>query len=174
VKIKMTLSPDSIDAAIKKLEDYQKKLENVAVEIAKRLTDLGYSVAFDIMAGHIYSGETITSLQVEQVGENKFVLKAGSPALLFFEFGAGTRGSGHPLDGKFGMGPGTYPGQTHAFDPKGWWFPTDDANLAIRTDKNGQMWAHSYGNPPYKPFYTASQRMKADLLKVAKEVMQDY
>ena len=51
---------------------------------------------------------------------------------------------------------------------------TDDANLAIRTDKNGQMWAHSYGNPPYKPFYTASQRMKADLLKVAKEVMQDY
>jgi hypothetical protein len=125
------------------------------------------------MAEHVYSGETISSLQVYQESANKFILQAGSVALLFFEFGAGAIGYGHPLAGEFGMGPGTYPQQTRAFDPNGWWFPTDDANLAVRTNKDGQMWGHSYGNEPHMPFYQASQQMRADLLKVAREVMKD-
>lgn len=172
MKIKISLNPSSIDAAIKQLEDYQKDLERKAGELCERLANLGYSVAFQIMSGHIYSGETISSLQVQEIDATHYVLLAGSVALLFFEFGAGVIGSGHPLAGEMGMGPGTYPGQKHALDPNGWWFPTDDANLIIRTDKNGQGWGHSKGNPPYMPFYNASKQIRADLLKTAQEVFK--
>ncbi len=175
MKIKISLSEASIDAAIKQLEQYQTKVANAGAKIAERLANIGYEVAWGIMAENIYSGETISSLQVYQESENKFILRAGSVALLFFEFGAGvTFGDGHenPQVNGTNMGPGTYPGQTHANDPKGWWFPTDDANLAIRTDKDGQMWGHSYGNPPHMPFYRASQKIRAEVLNVAREVFQ--
>ena len=163
-------SASSIDEAIKKLEAYGNTLDGKAQELSKMLADLGYEAAFQIMGEHVYTGETISSLQVQEIDPNHYLLLAGSTALLFFEFGAGVIGGGHPKADEMGMGPGTYPGQTHAFDPNGWWFPTDDQNLIIRTDKNGQGWGHSRGNQPYMPFYNASQQIRADLLKCAQEV----
>lgn len=174
MKISLDLfDPSSIDKAIQQLEDYSDGLEKKAGILCERLADIGYKVAFQIMGEHIYSGETISSLQVQEIDPIHYVLLAGSVALLFFEFGAGVGGAGHPLAGEFGMGPGTYPGQKHANDPNGWWFPTDDANLAIRTDEEtGIMWAHSKGNPPYMPMYNASQQIRNDLLKTAQEVFK--
>ena len=173
--MKITLdafSASSIDEAIRQLETYSKTLDGKAQELAEKLANLGYETAYQIMAGHVYSGETISNLIVQEVDANHYTLLAGSVALLFFEFGAGVRGAGHPKAAEMGMGPGTYPGQKHALDPNGWWFPTDDANLIIRTDKNGQGWGHSRGNPPYMPFYNASQQIRADLLTCAQEVFQ--
>lgn len=165
--------PSSIDRAIAQLEEYSDSLDRKAQELCERLANIGYAVAFQIMGEHIYSGETISSLQVQEIDPTHYVLLAGSVALLFFEFGAGVGGGGHPLAGEFGMGPGTYPGQKHADDPNGWWFPTDDANLAIRIDEEtGIMWAHSKGNPPYMPMYNASQKIRNDLLKTAQEVFK--
>lgn len=163
---------DSIDKAIAQLEEYSGSLEKKAGILCERLANIGYEVAFQIMSGHVYSGETISNLQVQEIDPTHYVLLDGSVALLFFEFGSGINGGGHPMAGEMGMGPGTYPGQTHALDPNGWWFPTDDANLAVRTDKNGQMWGHSKGNPPYMPFYNAKQQIRSDLLKVAQEVFK--
>lgn len=163
---------DSIDKAIKKLGEYSDSLEQKANQLCEKLANLGYEVAFQIMGEHIYSGETISSLQVQEVGQNKYEIIAGSVALLFLEFGAGTIGAGHPLAGDFGMGPGTYPGQKHALDANGWWFPTDDSNLAISTSKDGQMWGHSRGNVPQMPMYNASRKIREDLLRVAQEVFK--
>lgn len=139
----------------------------------RRLSLLGYDVAYGIMGGHVYSGETIGSLSVVEESPTRHILMAASKAILFFEFGAGVSGGGHPLAGDFGMGPGTYPGQTHAFNPNGWWFPTDDPNLIVKTNRDGQGFGHSYGNPPHMPFYNASRRMRDDLLDVAREVFQE-
>ena len=161
---------DSIDKAIKKLDEYGNSLEQKANQLCEKLANLGYEVAFQIMGEHIYSGETISSLQVQEIEPNKYEIIAGSVALLFLEFGAGTVGAGHPLDDEFGMGPGTYPGQKHAFDANGWWFLTDDENLAIRKSKDGKMWGHSRGNPPQMPMYNASRKIREDLLRVAQEV----
>lgn len=163
-------SPSSIDAAIDKIENYGKSLEKKAQEVCKRLGNLGYEVAFQLLAEHIYSGETISSLQLIEENPNKYVLQAGSVALLFLEFGSGVQGVGHPLAGQFNMGAGTYPGQKHALDPNGWWFPTDDANLAVYTDKSGQMWGHSKGNPPQMPMYQTSLKIREDAEKVVREV----
>ena len=172
MRIHIDLSESSIDSAIQQINEYKTRVHNAGAEIAERLANLGYTVAWGIMAGNVYSGETISSLQVLQESETRFVLQAGSPALLFFEFGAGVNGGGHPLNAELNMGPGTYPGEGHWNDPNGWWFPTDDPNLAVRTNKNGEMWGHSYGNPPHMPFYRASRAMRDDLIRVAKEVLQ--
>lgn len=172
-KIKLKLSMDSINQALKEVKAYQKKVEGAGEEIAKQLSEIGYSVAYSVMQGHVFSGETIESLTLEKKGEGRYVLYAESQAILFFEFGAGVRyGGGHPWDDDFGFGPGTYPGNGHWDDPNGWWFPTDDPRLVIRRDKNGQGWGHSYGNKPHMPFYNADRAMRDSLLTVAKAVLR--
>lgn len=169
----ITVNVRGLDETIRRLEEYRDKVQRAAEEIVRRLSLLGYDVAYQIMGGHIYSGETIGSLTIVEESPTKHILMAGSQALLFFEFGAGAGGGGHPLAGEFGFGPGTYPGQTHAFDPNGWWFPTDDPALIVRYGKDGQGYGHSYGNQPHMPFYNASRKMRDDLLDVAREVFQE-
>lgn len=173
--IKVRLSSDSIDQAVRELTDYRNSLQSKAAKLAERLANAGFEVAFSIMAGHVYSGETLSSLTVMQLSDTKFVLTAGSVALLFLEFGAGfpAVADEHELAGDLGMGIGTYPGQTHAFDQNGWWFETDDANLAKYTTKSGKMYAHSYGVTPRKPFYAASVEMRDSIVKIAREVFAE-
>lgn len=172
MKIRVELSDASIDAAVAQLTAYREKLNRVGNEIAEKLSQLGYQTAYLIMNEHIYSGDTIGSLTVEEVGPAKYILKAGSQALLFFEFGAGINGGGHPLAGEFGFGPGTYPGKGHWNNPHGWFYETDDPDLIVKYGKDGQGLGHSYGNPPHMPMYLASREMRDELLNVAKEVMQ--
>jgi hypothetical protein len=174
--ITIKLNTASINQAIKELKAYQKKVENAGAEIAKRLANLGYEVAYGIMDGHVFSGETIESLEVVDAGEGKFILQAGSQALLFFEFGAGVTYSSekNPLSDEFGFGPGTYPNaKGHWNDPNGWWYETDDPRLTVRVDSKGQGLGHSYGNPPHMPFYKASKAMRDALLETAKEVLSE-
>lgn len=172
-KIKFSLSEKSISDAIKQLDDYRKKVENLGKEIAYRLSQLGYDVVYSILSDHVFTGETLDSLKVEEKGEGKYFLIANSKAILFFEFGAGVRyGNGHPIAKELGFGPGTYPGKGHWDDPNGWWYPTDDPRLIVKYDKNGQGYGHSYGNPPYMPFYTASKQMRENILSIAKELLK--
>lgn len=172
-KITIKLNTRSIDAAIKEVRAYSESLKSKTIEFSKRLGEVGFTVADSVMSGHVFSGETRESLQLVDYADGRMALTAGSEALLFFEFGAGARyGGGHPWDDDFGFGPGTYPGNGHWDDPFGWWFPTDDPRLKIRTDKNGQGWGHSYGNKPYMPFYKASVEMRSKVVQIAREVFK--
>ena len=170
----ITVNVQGLDGAIRRLAALSRSLDDYAHEIVNRLSLIGYDVAYQIMGEHVYSGETIGSLTIVENDPTHFTLMASSVALLFFEFGAGLGGYGHPLAGQFHMGPGTYPGQTHALDPNGWWYPTNDPALIIlrNNDPDAEFagWGHSYGNPPHMPMYSASQKMKEDLLTVAREV----
>lgn len=167
----ITVTIRGLDEVINRLDEYSSSLERKAQEICHRLAQIGYDVAYSIMAGHVYSGETASSLTIEEISPTEYMVWAESKALLFFEFGAGVNGGGHPQAGEFGFGPGTYPGQKHALDPKGWWFPTDDPSLIVRIGKDGQGYGHSYGNPPYMPFYNAGAKIRGDLEQVAREVL---
>ena len=169
--IRMTLNPQSIDKAIRELEAYRDGLQKKADAIAHGLAELGYTVAAGILAQHVFDGETLGSLTVEQESEGKYILYAQSRAILFVEFGAGAKAGTHPLGADLGLGAGTYPNQKHAFDPQGWWFETTDSRLIVYTSKKtGKSYGHSYGNPAYMPFGLASEAMKRDLLAVAKGV----
>jgi len=168
--IRMTLNPADIDRAIKELESYSKSLSAKADAIANALTQMGYSVAASILSSHAFDGDTLRSLTVESEGDGKYVLYAESEAILFVEFGVGARAGSNPLGAELGMGSGTYPGQTHANDPNGWWFPTNDPRLIVRVGEDGQGWGHSFGYPARMPFAMADETMKQDILRVAKGV----
>ena len=167
-KYVISLDGKGIDEAIKGIEEHKKWLERKTDELAQRLADKGYTVALDIMAGHIFDGETVASLKVEKLSEGHYVVKAASRALLFLEYGTGIRGGGHPEPN--GYGPGTYPGQKHAFDPGGWWYPTDDPRLILATNKEGQGFGHSYGMPAAAPMYNGVKEAEMELTSLVQEV----
>lgn len=162
--VRCSLDSDSIGRAIERVKKYRDWVAQWPNRVGKRLADLGYQVVITILNDHVWSGETLNNLSVEKVGEGQFVLTTSSQAILFFEFGAGVVGYGHPLAATFGFGPGTYP-PTNPDDPKwddagGWWFV-----------KDGRRY-HTYGNPPYMPFYQADVKIKENLLLVCREELQ--
>lgn len=159
--IRMTLDPASIDDAIRKLEEYSNSLERKANELCERLANMGALYAEWNFSGVLYAGDIDFNVTVEPQGEGTYLIKAGGQTVLLLEFGAGARhGYGHPLAGELGMGPGTYPGQKHAFDPKGWWF------------RQGGNKIHTYGNAPGMPMYNAAQDLRNEIQKVAQEVFK--
>ena len=81
--------------------------------------------------------------------------------ILFIEFGAGIHynKTEHPQADELGYGVGTYPGQTHAFNEKGWWYTDDMGNPH-----------HSYGTKATMPLYSAYAEMIARVDQIAREV----
>ena len=57
------------------------------------------------------------------------------------------------------MGTGTFPGQTHAEDPEGWWYQTLDG-----------VWHHSKGIAPTMPMAKAQAEIYDQIASVAREV----
>lgn len=162
MKIKCLLTPSSIDAAIKQLEDYRDSLERKAQEICKRLADMGALYAEWNFSGVLYAGDIDYHITVDRLDENTYVIKADGESVLFMEFGAGVKhGYGHPQADEFGMGPGTYPnGKGHWNDPKGWWF-----------GEKGH-WTHTYGNAPGMPMYNAAKDLRKEIMNVVREVFK--
>lgn len=171
--IQIRLSDSSIKAAIKDLEATKRKLENLQTELVKRLLEIGAESVRTTLSGHTYTGETIGTVDVEiatRGGEVRGVLSVGGQAILFLEFGAGLIGYGHPRAGEFGYGPGTYPGNGHWDNSTGWWYPTNDPALAIRTDNKGQGWGFSRGTKPLMPMQIATELIKREIYSVVKEL----
>lgn len=79
--------------------------------------------------------------------------------MLMLEFGSGLRAE-NPANIS-GVGTGTFPSQTHAKDPGGWWY----------MDLDGE-WHHSKGVSAKMPMYFAGKEMREKLVRIAKEVFQ--
>jgi len=151
----------SIDNAIMELETYSRSLDRKAQELCERLADMGALYAEWNFSGVQYAGDIDYHITVEKGEGNTYLIKAQGQTVLFMEFGAGIRhGGGHPQAAEFGMGPGTYPGQKHALDPKGWWF------------RQGKNKIHTYGNAPGMPMYNAAKDLRNEILTVAQEVFK--
>lgn len=89
------------------------------------------------------------------------VKEADVSPLLMVEFGAGLRANNAwAATASHGRGgTGTFPGQTHAFDPEGWWYQ----------DLGGE-WHHSYGVTPTMPMGHALSEMMDQIHSTAMEV----
>lgn len=157
--INMSLNAASIDAAIQEIREYQAFIRRKTEEFAARLADdgavkalLGYEQAY-------YRGPKDVDVVVEERGNNTYAIVASGETVLILEFGAGiTYGYGHPQAGGFGYGPGTYPGQKHALDPKGWWLPKDAGG------------GHTFGNAPSMTMYKTSKDLRDRMAEIAREV----
>lgn len=152
---------DGIDRLQKKFVEYWLWLVTCAQKLVDRLAEEGVTAAqwyFDYAA---YDG--VNDVTVTQIpgGAMKAKVRADGNAVLFIEFGAGyLMGYGHP--DPQGFGPGTYPGQTHAFDPNGWFLPKE-AQIASGQKK-------SYGNPPAAAMYNTVKHLEGRIGELAREV----
>lgn len=151
----------SIDAAITQLHDYTVWIERKANELVKRLADMGAVLASVEFSRVPYTGPKFVDISVDDLGENRYAIVASGETVLILEFGAGIKyGNGHPLEGQFGMGAGTYPGQKNALNPNGWWLPKE---------RGGE---HTYGNPPSMAMYHTGRELRNRIEEVAREVFR--
>ena len=170
------LSQKEIKSAMKQLRMYQQETSEKIVRFAWRLADIGVSFAENnagYFGKYITFGRTVTA---EKTGATAIVYAinkqlivrewkladdtiktAEISPILMAEFGSGAKAN-NPDAGKFGMGRGTFPGQTHAFEEEWWWMTVDGE------------WKHSSSVSADMPMSQACSEMIANVRKIAKEV----
>ena len=159
--ISVDLSEKGIDRLSKKLDEYERWIKRKTTKLVNALAERGCHLSQIYFSTATYDGDNDVKVTVKKRGEHAAAVIATGKATLFIEFGAGyMMGYGHPEPQEYG--PGTYPGQTHAFDPNGWYF----------TDSGGNK-VHSFGNPPAAPMYVTVKDLEMELEKIAQEVFAD-
>ena len=176
-KITMNLSVSSIQNAIKELRQYQNDLDRKCEIFCQRLAELGIQTAkentgnFGKYISFTYEVKdrtkgckavmvaTNTGIIHSEWQTKEGVKSADVSPILMCEFGSGLKAE-NPK-GIPGVGTGTFPGQTHAEDPNGWYW----------MDLDGE-WHHSYGVTPKMPMYHASIEMILNIQKIAREVFR--
>lgn len=177
-RIGMPLSVSGVRQAQRELRRYRDDLQKKCEVFIERLAEKGIAVASQNVGGygkyiifsthttpqrHGYSGVMMATqtgiITSEWRTADGSIKSADVSPLLMIEFGSGLAGMEHPRAHIFGMGTGTFPGQTHAEDPEGWWY----------MDVAGE-WHHSYGIAPELPVYKAAMEMRRELVATAREV----
>lgn len=170
-------SVSSIEALQKELIAYRDSLDYKMEQIVSRLAEKGIEVAKDNVGNF---GHHITfTYKIEQNSKGiKAIMIAKDSSriistwksygeiktaevspILMAEFGSGAKAE-NPKD-VAGVGQGTFPNQTHAFDAEGWYW----------MDENDE-WHHSDGYTPTHPMIRAYEEMEKQIIKVAKEVFR--
>lgn len=184
MKIKVSLNKaGSIQSVIKKLQAYEDSLDVKMEKFISRLADVGVQAAYMNTGqynGYIMFRKKVTGdangVRAVIIGSDitKIVRewKSGhaivSP-LLMAEFGSGWKAI-NP-HGVKGVGQGTFPGQTHAFDKQGWFWEDNNPEGAIG-ERKGYYLHHSYGESPSLPMHHACVEMIADVQRIAREVFR--
>lgn len=183
MKIEFDLSKNGIKALQQALKDYKADIKNKAQLFVERLADLGIETA--VMTVGEYGSYITFSRNVEQTKDgisgvmyatsgtirrrwqtNSGIKEADISPLLMAEFGSGNEAVdaiGAPTAQKaleLGMGQGTFPDQTHAFEPYWSWKDLDG------------VWHESSGEMPTMPLFRAYLSMEADLIRIAQEVFK--
>ena len=168
-------NPKSIQECIKQIESYRDDLPRKCQEICQRLCEIGQQTAL-VAIQESPQGRAVTlrmDIDPSQIGCKAILIGTGKTVtddkgrtynlLLGIEFGSGIKynPTENPLASDFSMGVGTFPGQTHAKDPRGWHYLDKDGN-----------WKHSYGVKATMPFYKAMTDIYRNINKVVKEVFE--
>lgn len=171
MKISIKLDTRSVKMAIRNIERYKRQLDEKCSLFVSRLADKGIETA-KLNCGDygnlITFSKTITNSNHVAVGR---LIAVGTPMerlrsgqvitadpLLLAEFGSGWEAK--VLDDVGGVGQGTFPEQTHAFNPQGWWYRDIETGESV----------HNYGESPTFPMHSASIAMIYEINDVAKEV----
>ena len=156
----MSLSTASIDNAIKELKAFKVSLDQKKDKLLEELANIGVKEASVRFTTAMYDGVNDSSVTLETITDG-YCIKAEGKAVAFIEFGAGVyhnpgepypnpRPSGIVGIGEYGKGYGKR---------QAWGF----------TDASGEV-VVTHGNPAAMPMWYASEEMKNNILKVAREV----
>ena len=176
--INISLSVKSVNEAIRQLQQHKQSLQHNCVQLVSELADMGIEVAQNNVGGF---GRYITfekRIDADKYGCKAIILAtetgqiksqwqtsdgvktADVSPLLMAEFGSGWRAQPHFDDDRGGQG--TFPDQTRAKDPDGWYWRDLEGNLH-----------HSYGITPTMPMYKAYEEIENNIISKAKEVFKD-
>lgn len=152
------------------IRNYRTNISRLNDKFARRLAEEGFDVAsMSIQSStHYDHDKPVGTLEIhrEETGEvSSCTLTFTGEQVLFIEFGAGFYWNDKVIQTswaeQFGYGVGTYPGQTHANDEKGWsYFGEDD------------RWHHTRGTEATMPMFNAKQTMRERFVQIAREVYQ--
>ena len=167
--IRMTLDPDSINAAVKELRDYAKWVQRKAEELRNRIA---YFIAKDAsavfntaVADDLIGEDAVTGsvdVSVEDNGNVTLVIASGEDAV-FMEFGAGVYYNGavgsspNPIGAGLGFTIGSYGKGNGAKDV--WGYRGQDGEIHL-----------THGTPASMPMYRAMMSVINDIVQIAREV----
>ena len=158
--ISMSLTVESIGAAIKELNAYKEQIKRKTAMLCERLALLGAQEASVRFATAMYDGNNDTAVSVEPTLTGWSIIASGQ-AVCFIEFGAGVyhnaaepypnpRPSGVVGIGQYGKG----------YGKRRMWGYYDEAGELVKTR----------GNPAGMPMYYATVEMERAVAQIAKEV----
>ena len=158
--IKMSLSTESIDNAIKELTAYRDSIDRKKNMLLERLGEIGIKEASVRFTTAMYDGDNDSNVTLE-ANSNGYVILAEGNAVAFIEFGAGVyHNPGEPYpnprpDGIVGIGEYGY-GRGKR---KAWGYRDNGGDIKI-----------THGNPAAMPLWYASEEMRKNILTIAREV----
>ena len=153
-----------VESIIKNITNIQKTLPEQMENFLRNLMNAGIPI-IDLnyvksRGGNDYTTQHSTRVEVTSSGSRIIAtLYVSGVDIAFVEFGAGIffHAGGHPLESEFGMGVGTYPNQTHAYD-NFWWYKGEDGQSHF-----------SKGIGAHAPVYKAGQEMISRFDEIARE-----
>jgi hypothetical protein len=161
-------SKQSINMAIRRLNEYKKEVETKATELAQRLTDLGAEIVRMkiVEMGAYYSGELLSGVDgYFSPSLNAGFVRVTSDHVAFVEFGTGVVGQSNPhKNGEYlSLASWGYATGSKIFTTKdgrvGWVYPTDDGGFRFTEGM------------PSRPFmYETALELERQYMQIAKEV----
>ena len=169
--IKVRLNEQSIDRAIKELNDYKKWLTDKTKEFLKALADEGVEIASAKFGQAVYDGTNDVTCQMEDRGENKVAVMAIGSVTLFIEFGTGVRyPDNHPEAAENGMVRGAYGYKLGRLE-KGWRYTGEPgSNGEVITEGKHAGEIHTYGNPANMSMYLTVRELQDKFEEIARRV----
>mgnify|MGYP003313820488 CR=1 FL=1 len=166
------LDPNSIDAALKSIENYTNKILPTKIEaFTKALAEEGVDIAKAevVSLDALFTGELLDSIYAKANGRQtkttvKYVIRTDSKHAMFVEFGTGIRGKDVPYVGELPSGYEYAVGKTIHYIGNGrygWFYPTDDS---------GKNWKFTEGMPSRPYMYLTAARLHSKVQQVAKKV----
>lgn len=171
--LKSDLSISGIKQLQKELEKYRDSLTYKCRLLAEKLSEIGTNV-INAKVDESPLGKYVTlktDITEEQAGCKAILIATGEVkeqegyapfnTLLAIEFGAGIHFNPipNPNAGEFGLGVGTFPGQTHAFED--YWFYWNEEQ---------QKWLPTHGVKATMPMYNARLEIQKEVVKIAKDI----
>ena len=172
---KTDLSISGLNDIKRQLLQYKDELPTKCEKLVSRLLQSGVAVSqTKISESPLGKYVTVTTkISADKMGCKGVLLAKGEvkeqdgyapfSILLAIEFGAGAHFNPTPnpiISSEFPYGVGTFPGETHAMEPGGWYFWSEEK----------QQWIHSYGVKATMPMYSADMEIIKNVTKIAKEV----
>ncbi len=167
LKREITLNVREIDSIIDELEAYRESLDGKLQVFVQELSKIGLDVINNDIIGIPPEekgsdiGTSASDVTVSDGTASMYIYLKGKK-VLFIEFSAGvTFGTAnYPLESGSEYGALTYPGQTHASNPDGWYY----------TNENGEPKQHTYGNRAYMPMYHSTVGMRMLVEEIAQRI----